>query len=273
MKIFTFGSRIDSSYWNEAPNYYRGCYKYLAPRGRRIAFAEPDAYGRQQHRDQGDFSRVESIVYKPGRDLDATLALAASADVVTKHSGLGCDDGALERRVLECQPGSVVFFEDVDAPATMERMQADPPDAFHTVLPKYDATLTYGAGPVVCEQCLRLGARAYYSIYNGLDPETHFPVRPDPEFHCDVVSPGNRLPDREVRVEELFFYAAELAPDKRFLLGGEGWGDKPLPANHALGGPCAHCPTQPYQLLRRYGDEYQSLFHGEHGIFFTYACL
>jgi spore maturation protein CgeB len=42
---------------------------------------------------------------------------------------------------------------------------------------------------------------------------------------------GNRLPDREARVEELFLRAATLAPDQRFLLGGEGWADSILPPN------------------------------------------
>jgi spore maturation protein CgeB len=42
---------------------------------------------------------------------------------------------------------------------------------------------------------------------------------------------GNRLPDREKRVEDFFLRAAELAPEFQFILGGEGWGDKKLPAN------------------------------------------
>ena len=75
------------------------------------------------------------------------------------------------------------------------------------------------------------GARAYYSIYNGLDPETHYPVPPDPAWACDVAFLGNRLPDREARVEDIFLRAAELAPDRSFLLGGEGWGDKQMPSN------------------------------------------
>jgi spore maturation protein CgeB len=42
---------------------------------------------------------------------------------------------------------------------------------------------------------------------------------------------GNRLPDRERRVEEFFLAAAERAPEFRFALGGEGWGGKTLPHN------------------------------------------
>jgi spore maturation protein CgeB len=99
---------------------------------------------------------------------------------------------------------------------------------------------------VVREQCFRYGAQAYYSIYNGLDPETHFPVPPDPSLSCDVAFLGNRLPDREARVDELFLGAAKLAPDKRFLLGGEGWGDKDLPPNVRWIG---HVPTAEHNRI------------------------
>jgi spore maturation protein CgeB len=240
MNIFVFGSSIVSSYWNGAATYYRGCYKYLSRMGHRITFAEPDAYGRQQRRDAGDFSYVESLVYQPGGDYLEMLDRASAADIVIKHSGLGVEDTEIERRVLELQQESVVIFWDVDAAATLARMDADRGDALRSLVPEYDAIFTYGGGPHCREQYLSLGARAYFSIYNGLDPETHFPVPPDPSLACDVAFLGNRLPDREARVEELFFRAAELAPERRFLLGGEGWGDKAMPANVRYIG---HVPT------------------------------
>ena len=240
MKIFAFGSSIVSSYWNGAATYYRGCYKYLSRMGHEITFAEPDAYGRQQHRDADDFSYVRSVVYRPGVDIDAILAEASTADVIVKHSGIGVDDETLERRILELQLRSAITFWDVDAPATLARMQADPGDAFRAAMPRYDAVLTYGGGPWCREQYLAFGARAYFSMYNGLDPETHFPVPPDPALTCDVAFLGNRLPDREARVEDLFLRAAELAPRSRFLLGGEGWGDKAMPPNVRYIG---HVPT------------------------------
>jgi spore maturation protein CgeB len=77
-------------------------------------------------------------------------------------------------------------------------------------------------------------------MYNGLDPGTHYPVDPDPALRCDVAFLGNRLPDREARVDELFFRAAQLALDQTFLLGGEGWSDKPMPPNVRYIG---HVPT------------------------------
>lgn len=241
MKIFAFGSSIVSSYWNGAATYYRGCYKYLARLGYDITFAEPDAYGRQQHRDNDDFSYVTSLVYQPGVDLDRMLAVAAEADIVVKHSGIGVDDSELERRVpAECSATAMTFIWDVDAPATVHRMRNNPADALAQSCSGYDAILTYGGGPKARDGYREFGTRAYYSMYNGLDPETHFPVSADPELACDVVFLGNRLPDREARVEELFLRAATLGPDQRFILGGQGWGDKPLPPNVRWIG---HVPT------------------------------
>jgi spore maturation protein CgeB len=241
MNIFAFGSSIVSSYWNGAATYYRGCYKYLARLGYDITFAEPDVYGRQQHRDDDDFSYVRSIVYQPGVDLDRLLDQAADADIVVKHSGIGVDDGVLERRVpVECAGSAMTFIWDVDAPATIHRMKADERDPLRAAMSRYDAILTYGGGPLARREFLDFGAQAYYSMYNGLDPDTHFPIGADPAYACDVAFLGNRLPDREARVEELFLRAAELAPDQHFLLGGEGWGDKPMPPNVRYIG---HVPT------------------------------
>lgn len=240
MNIFVFGSSITSSYWNGAATYYRGCYKYLARLGNRIVFAEPDAYGRQQHRDSDDFSYVESLVYEPGKGIESVLQRGALSDVVIKHSGLGVDDEVLEQRVLELLPRSLVCFWDVDAPATIARMRENPNDPLIQAIPLYDAILTYGGGPEIRKAYKGFGAKAYFSIYNGLDSETHHPVESSSEFTCDVAFLGNRLPDREARVEELFLKAADLATEKTFILGGEGWGDKQLPRNVRWIG---HVPT------------------------------
>jgi spore maturation protein CgeB len=68
-------------------------------------------------------------------------------------------------------------------------------------------------------------------VYNALDPSTHHPVDPDPRFTADLGFLGNRLPDREARVEEFFLKPAAALPGRRFLIGGNGWHDKPMPAN------------------------------------------
>lgn len=232
MKIFAFGSSLVSSYWNGAATYYRGIYKNLAARGCHVTFAEPAIYKRQDNRDAGDYSYAHSLVYNTPEDIDWLLRLACDCDVVIKHSGVGADDGLLERRVLDCRSARTrVIFWDVDAPATLASVERDSANSFRASIPEYDFIFTYGGGPPVVERYLKLGARNCHPIYNALDPESHHPVPVDPELACDLVFVGNRLPDRERRVEEFFLQAAELAPEFKFILGGEGWGDKRLPSN------------------------------------------
>ena len=243
MHLTFFGSSLVSSYWNGAATYYRGLLRALAERGHRITFCEPDAYGRQENRDLATdppYARV--IVYRNEAERDRLIDVAfAESDAVVKCSGVGVWDRELEEAVAE-RSGAGVFtaFWDVDAPATLARIENDPGDPFQWHIPRYDHIFTYGGGPPVVTTYERWEVRACTPIYNGLDPEEHRPVeRPDP-LTWDVLFMGNRLPDREARVEEFFFRAAELCPGARFALGGEGWGDKSMPDNiERLG----HVPT------------------------------
>ncbi len=247
MKLLVFGSSILSSYWNGAATYYRGIYKELHRLGYEITFAEPDCYGRQQHLDAPSYPFVKSIVYQPGQYRNVLEEQASRSDVVIKHSGLGVDDAALEREILTAKDyGASTIFWDVDAPATLARMENDHNDPFRHCIPVYDAIFTYGGGMPVVEHYEHFGARRCCPIYNALDPDTHFPVTPDPEYRCDLLFVGNRLPDRERRVEQLFLRAAEYMPDKRFILGGEGWGDKRIPSNVRWIG---HVPTGMHNVL------------------------
>src|SRR5437868_8201329 len=231
MKLFVFGSSLTSSYWNGGATYSRGMYKELHALGHRVRFAETDIYQRQSHRDAEEIDYAEVLVYQTPRDLERMLAEAASADLVIKHSGVGADDDFLERTVpqLGCN-GARVAFWDVDAPATLRRVQANSKDPFRELIAQYDFIFTYGGGPPVVESYLHLGARNCYPIYNGLDADTHYPVAADPKLVCDLALVAHRLPDREARVEEFFLRAARLAPEFSFLLGGEGWAGKPLPS-------------------------------------------
>ena len=232
MKIFVFGSSLTSCYWNGAATYYRGIYSALNARGHDITFAEPDVYDRQKHRDAHDIDYARVILYRSPADVPRLLTAAASADLVIKHSGVGAEDELLEREVLNCRSARTrVAFWDVDAPATLARIEQNAADPFRALIPEYDFIFVYGGGPPIVAHYLRRGARNCHPIYNALDPATHFPVAPDPALACDLVFVGHRLPDRERRVDQFFLRAAELAPEFSFILGGEGWTGKRLPAN------------------------------------------
>lgn len=225
VKIAFFGSSLVSSYWNGAATYYRGMLKALAGRGHQITFYEPDAFERQQHRDIADPDWARVVVYEPIESAAARLLEEASrADIIVKASGVGVLDDWLEREVLALRkPGNLVVFWDVDAPATLERVEQNPADPFRALIPRYDFILTYGGGEPVITAYKALGARNCHPIYNALDPTTHHPVPPRKNLVSTLSFLGNRLPDREQRVREYFFTAVEQLPDRQFILGGNGW--------------------------------------------------
>ena len=233
MKIAFYGSSLLSSYWNGAATYYRGILSALAQRGYEVTFYEPDAFDRQQHRDIDPPEWCRSVVYPATEEgLRSVLSEAGAADLVVKANGVGVfDRELLEGVVREARHDALKIYWDVDAAATLDEMRADADHPVRHALPELDLVFTYGGGPPVVEAYKQFGARDCVPIYNALDPATHHPVPADPAFSADLGFLANRLPDREARVEEFFLRAAELLPDRQFLLGGNGWHDKPMPAN------------------------------------------
>lgn len=234
LKIAFYGSSLVSAYWNGAATYYRGILKALHALGHEITFYEPDAFQRQQHRDIDEPGYASVVVYSPNlEDVKRVVTDGAMrADVLIKASGVGILDKDLEEAVVEAAgENRLAIFWDVDAPATLSTMEGDSHNSLRKLLPGYDAILTYGGGDPVVKRYQHLGARSCTPIYNALDPETHFPVETESRFECDLAFLGNRLPDREKRVEEFFLKAAALRPHMKFILGGSGWHDKALPEN------------------------------------------
>ena len=233
MKFAFFGSSLVSAYWNGAATYYRGIIRAMQQRGHQITFYEPDAYDRQKNRDMADPDWARIYVYQPNEtDLYRALEDALHADIIIKTSGVGVFDELLEREVLKLKAhGKYIIFWDVDAPATLDRVNHAEGDYFKELIPQYDLILTYGGGAPVVDAYTALGARKCCPIYNALDPSTHHPVAKETRFEADLAFLGNRLPDREKRVEEFFLNVAATLPESKFILGGNGWHDKPMSAN------------------------------------------
>jgi len=248
MRIAFFGSSLVSAYWNGACTYYRGIVRALDARGHEVVFYEPDAFDRQAHRDIDDPDWARVVVYEPRdeRAVREVVAGAAGTDVVVKASGVGVFDAVLEAAVAELKGPELRVFWDVDAPATLAAIESQPEGVVelcggyrHKAQPhqggvselrelvgRYDMIFTYGGGQPVIDRYLALGARSCTPIYNALDPATHHPEPSRPDLACDLAFLGNRLPDREARVEEFFFGPVEALPDRRFLLGGNGWEER-----------------------------------------------
>jgi spore maturation protein CgeB len=239
MKIDFFGSSLVSSYWNGAATYYRGLLKELARLGCDITFYEPDAFDRQKHRDIPDPAWARIVVY-PADEAGWKTALEAAAarsDLLVKASGVGVFDAELDAAIpMAARGGTTTVYWDVDAPATLDALAHDAEHHLRGIIPGYDMVLTYGGHRPVIEGYRKWGARKCVPIYNALDPETHHPVPPKEAFRCDLSFLGNRLPDREARVEEFFLKPAALERACRFALGGSGWEGKAVPDNVRLHG-------------------------------------
>ncbi len=234
MRIAFFGSSLVSSYWNGAATYYRGIVRALAERGHEVVFFEPDAYERQQYRDIDDPAWAEVVVWTPtAARANELVDSVRGFDLVVKASGVGVLDAELEDAVAALE-GPIRVFWDVDAPATLTRLERDATDPLRQLVPRYDLVLTYGGGDPVVERYHDLGAAGCVPVYNAVDPQTHHADAPDDRFGADLAFLGNRLPDRELRVEEFFLAAAAAAPARPFLLGGSGWETRPLPPNVRL---------------------------------------
>jgi spore maturation protein CgeB len=247
VKIAFFGSSLVSAYWNGAATYYRGLVKELHRRGHVITFFEPDAFERQAHRDIEDPDWAEVVVYEPTEAAAlAAVEQARGSDVVVKASGVGVLDELLEEAVVEVGGHGLAVFWDVDAPATLARLEHDMEDPLRALVPRFDVICTYGGGDPVVGRYRALGAQECVPIYNALDPETHHAVPGEPRFDADLVFLGNRLPDREARVDEFFLGAAQRAPRRSFLLAGAGWDEGALPPNVRLVG---HVSTNDHNAL------------------------
>jgi spore maturation protein CgeB len=233
MKIAFYGSSLLSSYWNGAATYYRGLLSDLARRGYSVTFYEPDAFDRQKHRDIEPPEWADVKVYPATEEaMRAVVAEAAKADVVVKASGVGVfDNELLEGVVAASRPDAIRIFWDVDAPATLAEIRETPDHPLRRTMPALDLVLTYGGGPPVVQAYEGFGARRCIPIYNACDPTTHHPVPADDRFRADLSFLGNRLPDREARVEQFFLEPAALLPNRSFLIGGNGWETKGMPSN------------------------------------------
>ncbi|ARS69119.1 CgeB family protein [Sinorhizobium meliloti] len=242
MRLAFYGSSLVSAYWNGAATYYRGLLRALAERGYQITFYEPDVYDRQKHRDIDPPSWCRVVVYDGTVEaLKRVAQEAAKAEIVVKASGVGFEDELLLAEVMAAADSAALkIFWDVDAPATLAELKAAPDHPLRCALSSLDLVLTYGGGDPVVDAYRVLGARECVPIYNAVDPETHHPVPPDPRFAADLAFLGNRLPDREERVEAFFLEPAQKLWQRRFLLGGSGWHDKSLSPNVAYIG---HVPT------------------------------
>jgi len=233
MKLAMYGSSLLLSSRNRTAAYYRGILGDLAGRGYDITFYEPDALDGEQHSDFDPPAWAKSLVYPPTAEGHSTvLERAADAEVVIISNGGGIFDEVLVDGILEHAAGHALrIFWDVDSAVTLEEMRGDDQHPVRRNLASFDMVLTSGGGPPVVELYREFGAANCVPVYDALDPTMYHPVDPNPNYDADLSFRGSRLPSNEAGVEQFLVAAAQALPDRRFLIGGEGWETKAMPAN------------------------------------------
>jgi spore maturation protein CgeB len=222
MKIVIFGLAVSSSWGNGHATLWRGLCRALARRGHEVIFFERDVPYYASHR---DLDRLpgggELILFGSWEDaVEPARHHLAEADIgmVTSY----CPDGIAAGDLVLGSPAGLRVFYDLDTPVTLDRLRCG--DAVTYIGPRglvdYDLVLSYTGGRALCELQARLAARWVAPLYGSVDPETHRPVPPEPQYTADLSYLGTYAADRQRALERLLIEPARQRPQRRFLIGG-----------------------------------------------------
>lgn len=227
--VVIFGSAITSTRANGAAIFFRCLASSFARMGMQTIFAEER---RDLVFDENLPQEIEIQRYSTPFDVADILDCAKPPRLVLKFVACGSMDAELEEQILlHKQPSDLVLFVDGDAPVTLEVIHRSPEHPLRHTVPTFDGVLILAGGERAAEEYLALGARMACWGYCAVDDKFWQPVSPLPQFECDLLFVGNRLADRDTRVEEFFFRPGRLCPDKHFLLVGLGWDEVSMPSN------------------------------------------
>lgn len=221
MKIVIYGLTITSSWGNGHATTYRSLAKALACKGHKIWFVEKDAEWYRNNRDLPDPEFCKVRLYedwkREGRDL---IALASDADVVLVGSYFP-DAIAATRAMLNAGYGPILFY-DIDTPITMARLLEQGKTTYlePSLIPLYDAYLSFTGGPALEELEDSFGANWAVPFYCSVDADKYRPVAICPEFQCDLSYLGTYAADRQAKLMDFLNEPARLLPDRRFIVAG-----------------------------------------------------
>jgi spore maturation protein CgeB len=221
MKIVIYGLTITSSWGNGHATTYRSLAKALARKGHRIYFIEKDVEWYHNNRDlpEPEFCTVR-LYEHCARDARELVALAADADVVLIGSYFP-DAIAVTRALVNADFGPILFY-DIDTPITMSQLREQGRTAYlePSLIPLYDAYLSFTGGPALAELEDDFGASWAVPFYCSVDADMYRPVEPSPEFQCDLGYLGTYARDRQPKLMQLLNEPARLLPDRRFIVAG-----------------------------------------------------
>jgi len=221
LKIVIFGLSITSSWGNGHATTFRALARALHARGHHIIFFEKDVEWYASNRDLPEPGFCELKLYTNWADVLPSVQRAlASSDVAMVGSyfpdGIAAMDVMLDSKI------PVRTFYDIDTPITAaslrERGTTDYVRADQ--LPALDVYFSFTGGPLLTELENSFGVRRAAPLYCSFDPERYLAYPRSQRFSCAMSYMGTYAPDRQPKLEELLFGAANLLPDEQFIVAG-----------------------------------------------------
>jgi len=221
MKIVIYGLTITSSWGNGHATTFRSLVKALSARGHKIQFIEKDVEWYRNNRDlpQPEFCGVQ-LYSNWEQDAQGICHASADADVIVVGSYFP-DAIALTRELLNMGRGPLLFY-DIDTPVTMARLRREGRTEYldGSLIPSYDAYLSFTGGPVLQELEQRFGSPWATPFYCSVDVDSYKPTLSREAFRCDLSYLGTYASDRQPKLMKLMGRTAELAPHCKFLVAG-----------------------------------------------------
>jgi spore maturation protein CgeB len=221
MLLVIFGLTVSSSWGNGHATLWRGLIRALGARGHRVVFFERDVPYYATHRDLLELPGHELVLYDTWAQVRGRAAQAledADVGMVTSY----CPDGPAAAALVLESPATIRCFYDMDAPITLERLEAGAPVEYlpESGLRAFDLVLSYAGGRTLQELQQRLGASRVAPLYGSVDPDVYRPGPPQSAFESDLSHLGTYSADRRDALHRFFLEPARQRPGRRFLLGG-----------------------------------------------------
>jgi spore maturation protein CgeB len=117
---------------------------------------------------------------------------------------------------------AVKTFYDIDTPITVATLSEKGSTEYlrGDQIKEFDVYFSFTGGPMLREIELRFKASKVAPLYCSFDPQKYkkFPVAK--RYACEMSYMGTYAPDRQPKLEELLFGAAQQMPESKFLVAG-----------------------------------------------------
>ena len=220
MKLVIFGLSITSAWGNGHATTFRALARALHARGHRIVFFERDQEWYASNRDLpepefcdvrifDDWHQSLPLIRRELRDCDVAVVGSYFLD------GIQATQELVEAGV------PVKAFYDIDTPITVSQLRRGDADYLRAdQVPTFDLYLSFTGGTLLRELETSFGARRAVPLYCSFDPQQYYPRGNFRRYACDLSYMGTYAPDRQPKLDELFFQPARELPDLKFLLAG-----------------------------------------------------